>query len=199
MSKTLIDKATKAMTILADEFNEQHFCIGGGLPRDLILGKPVKDIDIIVYGGSGDRVSPMVHRILTNRLGLSLISGTNAYSKKDDTSNFAVYGPQKESKGPEIQAIVCKVLPHTFIQDTFDLGLCQAAMTVDGKMWVTPAFMADAKNKQLSLLVRDTISAYQIGYSIKEHLPRIQKKYPYEFQLLYNQESSYTKLRDDLL
>jgi len=194
--KVLMDKAEEVMGSLANVMDMNHFLIGGGMARDLLLGIPVKDIDIIIYGG--DRKSPSFLR--TDRalraIGLLPISGETAYTKKGDQSNFIVYSELGGTKGPEVQAIVCKVAPEVFISQTFDLGLCQAALDCNGDFWVSDWFLHDIRHKSMSLLVRETISAYQIGYSIKEHVPRLKGKFPdYEFQVIHGVAEASTKLR----
>jgi len=195
--KVLMDKAEAVMGSLADTMNMKHFLIGGGMARDLLLGVPVKDIDVIVYGGARKSDGFLLTDHALREIGLAPVSGGTAYTKKDDQSNFIVYSELKDRiKGPEVQAIVCKVPPEVFISQTFDLGLCQAALDCNGDFWVSDWFLHDIKHKTMSLLVRETISAYQIGYSIKEHVPRLKGKFPdYEFQVIHGVAEAATKLR----
>lgn len=180
------DKVTDALELtfeqLSDFLPAQNYICAGGLPRDILLGKPeqIKDIDIIMHKPIG-----MEQHVFTRhlgKLGYLPISGRTAYSKKDDHSNFIVYEHKdliKRFGGVPVQLIQAKVEPRVFVAQTFDLGLCQAAVDSDGLFWASDYFKHDQKHKTLTLLVRDTITPYQIGYSIKEHIPRLQQKYPY--------------------
>lgn len=192
----LLDTAGHFMEVFDTVADRSHFAIAGGMPRDLILGKPIRDLDFILYPDHPTAGPTREQHAALTKLGLVQKSGAAAYSKKNDKSNFLVYG--FENDPPEnfvdAQVIIPKVYPHVFVEQTFDIGICQALMDYDGQLWTTTAFRTDAKEKYLTLMNRETISAYQLGYSIKEHIPRLKKKYPYEFRLMQNPSPLYTKL-----
>jgi hypothetical protein len=196
--KEITDKALEVIGRLTDFVEPDNIVIGGGMARDIILDRPIKDIDLIVYGGADKSVTIKRAELGLKNLGLMLLSGTNAYSKRDDKSNFLVYGlgPRDSKTEADVQAIVTKVKPLKFIEETFDIGLCQAAIDTDGRFLVSEWFKNDARNHKLTLLVRDTITPYQIGYSIKEHVPRLQKKYDYDFEVAWGVKPADTLMQE---
>lgn len=165
--------AIKAMSDLGEFLHPSMFLVAGGFPRDIKNGKAVKDVDIVLHipdekllrhEGEFDT--------FLKKYNLKNISTTAGYAGRNQ---FSVFGdPSNKSK---LQIIQASVTPHIFIRDTFDIGLCQIAMDVRGNIWKSKAYEEDVDNKKMSLLVRDTISPYQLGYALKGHYPRLKHKY----------------------
>ena len=170
--------------------------LAGGFMRDVRNNRPVKDYDF-VWNGRGQEIVREDMRSLLAKYGMSLVSGEKAYHSEKG-NHFRVYGRRKSATSlvPDVQLIECKVPPHQFLEDTFDFGLCQIGIDPFGELWYSNAYERDEDERTLSLLVRKTITPYQLGYALRDHLPRLQSKYTgYNFKLVQDADYELTKLR----
>lgn len=142
----------------------------GGAVRDLLLDRPVKDIDFAISTGRIPKVRGEVEKKLRDT-GFTRVSNP-AYTGGSD---FVVFS----AEGGLVQAIVNNhITGLDFIASQFDIGLCMVALTAQGKIFKSDAFTFDEKFQTLTLLVRDgPMSLYQWGNALVDHLPRIKEKY----------------------
>lgn len=156
------------------EFSEMcQIVLAGGAPRDLILGKEIKDLDFIIAigGKSIDWVTDLSKKLY--KLNFRLISDKKKNSKYEKA--FAVY----ENKEDEVQVIFTEHKDVSyFISDTFDIGLCMVAIGPKGNFHVWDAFMKDARNKTLTLYARPSLTGAQLKKCVNDHFPRLLKKFP---------------------
>lgn len=156
--------------------------IAGGAPRDLILGRPVKDIDFIFnYHALQAKYGLRPASLKWNKF----IDGFNIESSGDYVAFLSA--PAKKRKNffqvfssgdKKVQVMQTHISPPEFIDKTFDFGLCCALIAMDGSFHVSERFVRDARDKTLTLYVRESITEYQVGRAIKEHYPRLLEKYP---------------------
>jgi len=192
----LADKAAEIIGDLQGFVPDDRMVIAGGFPRDVILGRDAKDLDFIINTNGMDPAATTALNEWWHLQGLTRLSGQKAYSAQASGNTFMVYG-DKKGKHPA-QFIVTKVPPLEFVAETFDFGFCQIAYGMDGLLFKSQAFDWDADNKKISLLIRDTITPYQLGYAVRDHFPRLKHKYPWDMEILWltkQQAKSYCKMR----
>ena len=178
----MVEAATDLVGELGSFLSDHNFVIGGGFTRDIRNHKPIKDIDIIMNMKMFSFGEGRAFDAWLKSRQMLLLSGDKAYNSQSKGNNFKVYGPSPEqkvsSKDVEVQIIACQVPPLLFIEQTFDYGLCQVATLPSGDVYASDQYMMDEENKTLTLMVRESITPYQLGYALKDHLPRLQKKFP---------------------
>ena len=59
-----------------------------------------------------------------------------------------------------------------FVEDYFDMGICQAVRNEDGKLWSSDAFDIDICSKTISVFHRGGVT------QSNSHIGRVQSKYP---------------------
>lgn len=179
--------------------------IAGGAVRDLILGSPIKDIDIFI-----DREYPELTKLLANWVRnpqtadtywkqVLKDNGWNAHLKTGSLSTndkeidlvLTLYNPNYEgnrifgdgispynnhsSKIARMDIIFCSKTALDYFDRCFDFGICKALY--DGQQYVLDSdFLDDVKQGTITLTGRTDKS--RIDYSMKSHFPRIQAKYP---------------------
>lgn len=177
--------------------NRNQALFAGGFPRDLDNGRKVKDLDIIICQnpahGNFD-IKGYNNWMMKRKLGM--ISGSKAYgSRTGNGNNFLVFGDHTLPDNGPIQVIQPKVDALRFVNETFDFGLCQIAMDMDGNLYKSNQYLSDQKNEEMSLMVRHTITPFQLGYALRDHYPRLSKKYPsYKLQVKYMDEMDRNEL-----
>lgn len=118
--------------------------VAGGAVRDVLLDKPIKDIDIF-YTGELDvlKVYDYFNQIPT-RFGDDL----NMFYDNEDNDWIVTYNRMRSklTKHP-LQFIQCK--DFTAHLKTFGVGLSQVALLADGTLWITPEFMKDVTTECL--------------------------------------------------
>lgn len=138
----------------------------GGAARDLLLDKPVKDIDFSVSCGM-------------HATGEVLVALSKAGFIRDHHSSYANEFAVFSASGGKVQAIVNRERDSlSFIHKTFDIGLCMVALDNEGRFITSKQFRNDRDNGWLTLYMRDSLTRNQAGRAVQEHLPRLMKKYP---------------------
>lgn len=153
--------------------------IAGGAVRDLILNRPVKDIDLFVKASSFGAVRSMieVHRTITDLKG-------SEYFDWDPT--IAVVAEFEALGLTPVNIIGLSVDNLTIDKNLqrFDLGLCRVAHDCTGIIY-TPEFWHDVDRKQFT--VRACRNETQYGHMLRRY-GRLKAKYdwplvsPPEFQ-----------------
>lgn len=168
--------------------------IVGGAVRDLVMDRPIKDIDFVYNSQAIKFTSPATYKadeeILFDglekaSLNVDLEAG-GLYPAPAESHPFVVWNNPDRSF--QLMQVSCK--PRRFVVDTFDFGLCMIGMDYKGDIYCAKEFIEDMNNKTLTLYVRSTITKEQIGHSLKDHYPRILKKYP-DFKLSVVHKSVY--------
>jgi len=168
--------------------------IAGGAPRDTYHNQMVRDYDIFL---NMKATNGMTHTMAHWEKVLGLHRGKYAF---DDHVRFTQSSYQQANDlGPRIirifdvvknytpfQLIFVDVPPVEFVENYFDIGLCKCyverATHITGKerslrIHYSNDFLQDSLNKTLTICGRDMTKA-QFEYTMKNHLPRIQYKYP---------------------
>jgi len=123
--------------------------LAGGAPRDLIMGREVRDLDIFVPAATS---LPDVGRALTH-LGYTYAHSAPG-SATEDIIDQRVYTHSTEKPVNVISALAA---PEYRLRRHFDFGLCQAAF--DGRRVITTrAFRIDASQEQFTLLQCHSLS-----------------------------------------
>lgn len=165
------------------EFGYNDFILAGGAPRDLLLNRRVSDLDFIVR-----KTLPSLEQKIINNWGGHKIKKPDFYGNwQSSTQSFDVI----ESIDGMLQFIMVECHPYEFVNNTFDIGLCQAVFTPQDNILVSDAFMADVIDKSMTVLSRDTLTVWQAGVSIQRHVPKLQKKYQWPTRVhVYEKEAS---------
>lgn len=152
-------------------------CVAGGAVRDIIMNRPIKDVDMVInlkqmaidkgIGGSTETWA----KLIKDMVPLSE-EKSGAYTPKP--KSFSVY----ESKDKKLQLIGCHQTPQEFVTNSFDFGLCFAMLNSSGLIKVHDWFLKDMEEKSLTLYVRPSITKQQIGHALTDHYPRLHAKFP---------------------
>ncbi len=159
-------KAMKAGGVVA--------AFAGGLPRDILAGKPVKDADLFVSDEMGARSVLM-------GLGYTAFCRTVGGLDCDDSDSEFVTSVWQFSNPNEIDLLPIEVISVRFsgsdwdfvkyLFDSFDLSLSQAAITGEsGDIEVSPMFLKDFQNRQCSVLMT--------GERTEKRIVRFKAKFP---------------------
>jgi hypothetical protein len=137
--------------------------VAGGAIRDMLLERPIKDIDILY---SGD----LSVEFMKQTTGIGFEEGAEAYTNDDLTEDeqFSVVNwPEAESKYP-VQLISC-ASPWDMVLTKFGCNLSKVILDSQGDLTITKQFMFDA---ELEIL---TFTEECVG---TEYEKRIRAKYP---------------------
>jgi hypothetical protein len=123
-------------------------CVAGGYVRDIISGREPKDIDVFVENGQ-------TAKDVQDRLEWDLESARTKENKNSVTVDS--YDPLVTM--PPIQIVNrWYVWPPEELVETFDWGICQAAVYYDGREWqgvCTQAFIDDLTNETATYMAPD--------------------------------------------
>lgn len=141
--------------------------IGGGAPRDVFLGGPIKDIDVFV------QCSPKSFGALCGELAAHL-GGTI------ETSNQYVHAPSYNIQAPgiaqELNVVWRDCSPLMDVGD-YDFGICQIAVS-DTELFKTAAFMRDVADNTVTYMHHDKVREDWHRKSSAKRLGRIVAKHP---------------------
>lgn len=166
--------------------------IAGGAIRDSFHDKPITDVDIFV--GINPKKNDEVNASYNSKKWLEYwfkmfncnldknddvtffggnASGGGTFAELDQNL-LAVW--QIRTAGKIYQVILIKKDPVAYVYENFDFGICRAYC--DGrKMRFTAEFMQDSMNRTITLYP-EHLTQDQISYALKEHIVKIQRKYP---------------------
>lgn len=186
------------------QFGFKSAILAGGAIRDAHFGKQIKDYDIFLWDPciSNECSQHFIENLYTDPFEfekvLQRIFGSShsnsfvetiffeSYEAFEGIENFAldkdkisgVWNVNFEEYGlcRGYQIIVTHDKPVNHISTNFDIGLCKAYC--DGKrIHYTADFNRDKQNKTLTVIAKN-MSKAEYQYTIKYHIPNIQKKYP---------------------
>lgn len=143
--------------------------IAGGAVRDVLLGRPVKDIDVWYSDDSHvdwvevSRCFPTWKRLLHDDAA-AYISGGEVQ---------AVIDLDSFSGGKPVQLIRTWQSGRSVL-DRFDIGLCQVGY--DGRVFHTADFLRDVERETITIL--RSPKGGNVTAHMSNHLDRVQAKYP---------------------
>ena len=156
--------------------------VAGGAIRDLVLNNKTKDIDIFIqHSGSSNILSYAYWSTLLDLQPLigDFIGVAKGNSKSDSDSGNAkavrlVFDGRKD--GVLFNIVILLVPPIVYINDYFDVGICKAYF--DGKkIRLTNDFIIDQRNNTLTVVSKH-LTRNLLDRVMKNHMPRLKKKYP---------------------
>lgn len=149
--------------------------ISGGAPRDIMHGKPVKDIDVMASQLDRDGDVAGILALIAQRVG-----GTFHYTEPQDPSGDASF--EYEIAMPDMPRLNVISLEGFEITDPienlfdFDFGLSQIAVLPSGVL-MTPAFLHDQELLRITYMGDNGKAEWRIDSSAKR-LQRLKAKYP---------------------
>lgn len=140
--------------------------IAGGYVRDLILERPISDIDVYVKNGKG---------VSTKHL-----PDSNFYQKKLTTSAYRLKFIEEiwENRAVPVQIMLINKPPKEVVENDFDYGICQAMIDWANGVRVSEYFKIDRNRKCLTMLPREEHSPFQLYKTMWERRNKLQIKYP---------------------
>lgn len=150
--------------------------IAGGAIRDTALGAYVKDVDVFICKSTFK--TPVIQ---TSRSKFNV----SAKAKRDrEYESYMIHDVHDvEINGLDVQLIVLKCDPVTYVSECFDYGICKA--WYDGRYTKFHSdFITDVNNKTITRVISDEKMAQMysnMGWATArmiEHGERIKRKYP---------------------
>lgn len=181
--------------------------IAGGAVRDMIMGKPFRDVDIWIpnktknltrnmeydlpralglEGGQGEYITLAAGTQKPKSVSAPLLRWTEPRAEEVDEDLYATKSPISSVfnmgfKESFYQLILVKESPLKMVENFFDVGFCQAWH--DGKRVGTlPAFDKDKEQKTFTL-DKSRMEPGAFDTIIRKRIPSLQKKYP-DFKLV---------------
>lgn len=154
--------------------------IAGGYVRDNVLGREPKDVDFYL------QTSLNVFEFV------SMLSAYTRHRPAPEGLRPAVKGESYQhpfkvgvvGMGPEVDIIlIAQPVTTDLVFSMFDLGICMAAVTADGRTVLDPRFNSDVMSKTITLYAANKLTEADYEHSKKEHVPRVMEKYP-EFRFV---------------
>ncbi|QDB71005.1 hypothetical protein bb8_p30 [Bordetella phage vB_BbrP_BB8] len=161
-----LEQFQEILRVVRREFPGSHPVIGGGALRDSILGRPIKDVDVLLR--AQDHSTLDSERTQYVRPPIIVQHG---YGRAD---MHGCWNFRQQICGYDVQLILADFEDLHDLAHTFDIGICR--VTYDGKeLYVTPEFEEDAAAKMLQ--IRRADNQYELTRSFKR-ARRLQEKYP---------------------
>lgn len=174
------------LEVVRREFPGSHPVIGGGALRDSILGRPIKDVDVLLRAKDHEHLDSE----LTTYVRPPIIV-QHGYGRAD---MYGCWNVKEQLCGYDVQLILADFEDLHDLAHTFDIGLCR--VTYDGtELYVSPEFTQDAADK--AFRIRRADNQYELERSLRR-VTRLQQKYP-EFELDHPVLSRCPSCRTDIL
>lgn len=177
-----IPQLQKHLTLVQECFKWSTCIIAGGAVRDVLNGKPVKDIDVFIELGEDPTAAV---KELSERLYCPFTEADwhaepgylpDKYTKGSDGKGaFLVCDLPKGVGSCPTQLIFIATDPVQNLRDNFDFDLSQAWVT-RYKVWATPACRAAMVNKRITYCPATKPNAQQRASS-RDRLERLKVKY----------------------
>lgn len=172
------------LEVIRWEFPGSHPVIGGGALRDSILGRPIKDVDVLLRAKDHEHLNSE----LTTYVRPPIIV-QHGYGRAD---MYGCWNFKQQLCGYDVQLILADFEDVYDLAHTFDIGLCR--VTYDGTtLYVSDEFKQDAADK--AFRIRRADNQYELERSLRR-VTRLQQKYP-EFKLDLSQ-TLITRARQDI-
>lgn len=162
------------------------YAVVGGCPRDMIMGKEIRDVDIAVRITGATSLRPSFESRML-KMGFKKVGGGYGSKFKVLESGFKVYNVM----------YMTETDPWQYVERQFDFGICMSLLDMEGRLWVNNAFLIDRDCKEITLYPFDRdLTTYQVGCAIHRHLDKLQKKFPtHEFNISHATHPTWFKLR----
>lgn len=178
----IMNEASKVLACLHEIIGEKYFILAGGAVRDVILDKPIGDIDIFFFSALEFQTAK---RHFNGARGIvqTKVSNDESYGERDWESHKY----SDVSTGVEYNIIYNPKVGNTAqLLDTFDVGLCKIYFDIDKGVYKHPHFIEDMVNKTLTFRPNTGAKATEAGISVVWHIPKLIKKFPdYEVKIKY--------------
>lgn len=158
------------LRVVRKKFPGSHPVIGGGALRDSILGRPIKDVDVLLRAKDHNSLDSDITSYVRPPIIVQ-----HGYGRAD---MHGCWNYREQICGYDVQLILADFNDVYDLAHTFDIGLCR--VTYDGStLYVTEEFRKDAEDKKFRIHRAD--NAYELARS-QRRVERLQQKYP-EYQL----------------
>ena len=173
----LADKIWENFQTIEDKFDgltNYPPYLAGGAVRDMVLGIPeqVKDLDFYIS----------LKRPVSDFSITAVMKGLEMHNVLDTYTNLEGGNPIHSvwtNKERDVEYILLRnTHPMLYVDEFFDIGICEAVMDNEGDIEVTSRFMQDREDKLIKLRPKEKHSMHTVGKAIIDHLPRVVKKYP---------------------
>lgn len=180
-----IPQLQKHLTLVQECFKWSNCIIAGGAVRDVLNGKPVKDIDVFIDLCEDPTAAALLLAerlyctpkdfIWDNATGYGTMHSGYKSTPGTGKGAFLVCDLPKGIGSCPTQLIFLADDPVKNIHDTFDFDISQAWVT-RYKVWTTPACRAAMVNKRITYCPREKPNAQQRASS-RDRLERLKVKY----------------------
>jgi hypothetical protein len=165
--------------------------VAGGMPRDYILKKQIKDVDVYIKytEDTKEAIDLYIERLFSENI-IGNRKGSNTYAEAGlndivkvvrgniphDSGNYTPF---------EFILVDTDLTLEEYVDTNFDTSICQVMF--DGEDYIeTPQFTETIKSKEVTFNSKLSIDA--TGHSIKRHLIRLTRKFPeFKFPFLGKQ------------
>lgn len=172
---------------LIDKFHADilsHNCrpkVCGGAIRDLIIGKPINDVDMYIESMNfGTFTRQLNANNIPYKIKTSKMKGVSYKAVNKNITQVIAF----QYQGKDFDGIFTIDNNFGAIFDSYDNNLCKMGYNVDLKIIVTkPEAIKDWRNKTITKNPKVTMDCW--NYSIKKHIPKMLLKFP-DYKVIVN-------------
>lgn len=182
-----IKETAKEVLILVQKYIAPNAFIAGGMPRDLKLGKPIKDVDIFLPSSramEGQHYAKIIGNIMKLNENFDLDYG-EVYDKYEDSDFTHIDNVVKmKIDGVDFDFIITnkedwKFKPYYFVEGTFDFAICEAYIDdPNGSMEVITTSDFNKCVETGNIKYKPHNNPTMTKNSLGNHLPRLKEKFP---------------------
>ena len=160
----MVNLAYTTYSMLKSVLPSRSVWFAGGFPRDLLLGREIKDIDVYL-----DVRNIPVRKLSyagqhLQSIGFTVLGDEEYRGEEDEGLVHTVL----ESEDKKVNIILLNYRAPQYVREKFDLGLCQVMIGEDeGTIYMTDSFVHDVYHQVIS-----------VHTEVGEHLARVMNKYP---------------------
>ena len=181
------------------EFNREDMFVAGGAVRDYVNHRPIKDYDLYIRLDAHPLTAFKISSRIANVESILEIDAGTARPRSSKVYHCDIYYHYKMKYAEESFDLLFfmaakKNTPsvwnmENYIDDVYDIGLCECYMDMYGEMLGSERFHKDVANHTLTCYIKDSmlddnLRVYGVYQTFTDHIFRLQKKYPWDVKIV---------------